>query len=331
MLLRILKSNTLFSTLLIPLTGVCFWMNSFRVPQLLNPDLANGAMPLYNLVYHYLRDQDFWQVFIAFCLVIINSFFVAQLGSSFLFMKKRSYLPGIIYLTTISSLQVLHSLLPVHLATLLVLISIYLIFETYHKNVEITYTFNASFFLALASLFYLPAVVLFPLVWISIFVLQKDDNWRLLAIPILGFGTPWIFMWAYSFMNGSYTHLWRTIVNMLWTNHNSYLLDPYFLVLSAVIIILAALGSFSILSVYQRIKVSARKYFVIFYWMLGLLVVAGLGLMSIGIEIVVLSTVPVAYIISHYLVTESRYRQKEVITWLYLATMVFVLIFYSQG
>ena len=311
MLLRILKSNTLFSTLLIPVTGLFFWVHSLRSPLLLDHDLANGAMPLYNLIFNYMKGQDFWQVLISFFLVVINSFLVAQLGSLFLFLKKRSYLPGTIYLITVSSLQEMHSLLPVHLATLFVLIAIYLIFDTYHKKNEITYTFNASFFMAIASLFYLPVVVLFPLVWISIFVLQKDDNWRLLVVPILGFGTPWLFIWAFSFMTDSHSILWRDIVTLLWSRHNSYLVDPYFLLLSFIVIILATLGSISVLSVYQRSKVSTRKYFVILYWMLGLVVIAALGFITIGVEIIALSTVPVAYFISHYLLSDQKKILKE--------------------
>lgn len=328
MLLRILKSNTLFSTLLIPVTGVLFWMHSFKSPTLLDIKLANGAMPLYYLVYNLLKEQDFWQVFIAFCLVLINSFFVAQLGSMFLFLKKRSYLPGIIYLITISSSQVLHTLLPVHIATLLILISIYFILDTYHKPVEINFTFNASFFLSLASLFYLPALILFPLVWIAIFVLQKSENWRLLVVPILGFGAPWLFMWAFSFLSDSSSSMWKDIIQMLWTSHNSYLIEPYFLFLTAVVIFVSTLGSFSVISVYHMMKVSTRKYFVIFYWMLGLVLAAALGLVTIGVEIVALSTIPVAFFISHYLLSEKRTIWKEILTWIYLVTMVIALYFY---
>ncbi len=328
MLLRVLKSNTLFSILLIPAIGILFWIQSLKSPVLLELKLANGAMPLYYLVYDHMKNQDFWQVFIAFILVIINSFFIAQLGSSFLFLKKRSYLPGIIYLVTISSLKELHTLLPVHLATLFILISIYLIFDTYHKTVEITYTFNASFFLAVASLFYLPVVVLFPLVWISIFVLQKDDNWRLLAVPILGFGSPWLFMWAYSYLNGTYSSLWNELITLLWTDHNGYLIEPFFLTSTVVVVILAMLGSFSVIAIYHRMKVSTRKYFVIFYWMLGLVVAAALGLITIGEEIIALSTIPVAFFITHYLVSDQKYFWREVMTWIYLGTMIFVLIFH---
>lgn len=329
MLLRIFKSNTLFSSLLIPVVGLLFWITSFRAPELLDIKLANGAMPLYYLVFNFLNGQDFWQVFIAFFLVLINSFFVAQLGSSFLFVRNRSYLPGIIYLITVSSLQSLHALVPVHLATLCVLISIYFILDTYHKPVEITFTFNASFFLSLASLFYLPALVLFPLVWISIFVLQKGDNWRLLVVPFFGFGAPWMFMWAFSFLSDTDTSLWNDMLKMLWTDHNAYLSEPYFLILTGLIVFVSALGSLSVISAYHRLKVSLRKYFVIFYWMLGLVVAAALGLMTIGVEIVALSTIPVAFFISNYLLSDQKHIWKEILTWIYLITMIFVFYFYK--
>ena len=327
MLLRILKSNTIFSSLLIPVIAFLFWLHSFQSPELLDLKLANGAMPLYFLVYDIFKEQRFWQVFIAFCLVLVNSFFVAQLGSSFLFVRKRSYLPGIIYLVTVSSFQVLHSLLPVHLATLFVLISIYLIFSTHHKPAEITYTFNAAFFLALASLFYLPALILFPLVWIAIFVLQKNDNWRLLVVPILGFCTPWLFMWTYSFLTDSASSFWNDILKILWVDHNAYLLAPYFLMITAVVTIITTLGSFSVLAVYHRMKVSTRKFFVIFYWMLGLVIASALGLITIGVEIVAFSTIPVAYLISHFLLSDNRTIWKEILTWIYLATMVLTLYY----
>jgi hypothetical protein len=328
MLLRILKSNTLFSSLLIPLIGVLFWMHSFSAPARLDLQLVNGAMPLYYLVIDLLKEQDSLQVFIAFCLVIINSFFVAQLGSSFLFLKKRSYLPGIIYLITVSSITVLHALLPVHLATLCILITIYFIFDTYHKPVEVAFTFNASFFLALASLFYLPAVTLFPLVWISVFVLQKSDNWRLLAVPVLGFGIPWLFMWAYSFLKGSETSMWNDMIRMLWTSHNAYLLEPFFLLITGVVTFISILGSISVISSYHMMKVSSRKYFVIFFWMLGLVLASALGLVTIGIEIVAISTIPVTFFISHYLLSDQKTIWKEILTWIYVGTMIIALLFY---
>jgi len=329
MLLRVLKSNTLLSSLLIPVTGVLLWMHSFQMPSVLDIKLANGAMPLYYLVFDLMKNQNFWQVFIAFCLVLTNSFFVAQLGSMFLFLRRRSYLPGIIYLITVSAFESLHMLLPVHLATLFVLVSIYFILDTYHKPIEITFTFNASFFLALASLFYLPCLMLFPLVWISIFILQKNDNWRLLVIPILGFGAPWMFLWAFSFLSDTESTLWNDIIKMLWTDHNAYLLEPYFLFLSVVVALLLTMGNISVLSVYHRMKVSTRKYFVIFYWMFGLVLASALAFMTIGVEIIALSSIPIAFFITHFMISDRKYLWKEILTWIYVLSMVSALFFYK--
>ncbi len=328
MLLRILKSNTWLSSLLIPLSGGLLWMYNFNAPTLLDIQFANGAMPLYHLIFNLLTKQAFWQIFISFSLVILNSFFVAQLGSTFIFIKKRSYLPGILYILTISSLQELHAFLPVHIATLCVLLSLYFIFDTYHKPIEIAFTFNASFFLALASLFYLPALMLFPLVWIAIFVLQKSDNARLLVVPFLGFGVPWLFMWAYTFLKDSDDSMRQDIVRMLWTSHNDYLIHPLFLALTAVVTFIAILGGISIFSFYHMLKVSARKYFIILFWMLGLMLVAGLSLVTIGIEIIVFLSIPISFFIAHFLLSDEKTIWKEILTWIYVATMVIAFLFY---
>lgn len=326
MLLRLIKSNNFFGTLFILILGVLFWMQSFQSPQNLGVVAMDRVMPLYFYVFGLLSGLHFWQVLTGFILVMINSLLIARLSSSFLLFKKGSSLPGIIYVITIASVKMLQTIHPVHFATLCVLIAIYYIFDTYQKRLEITFTFNAAFFIALASLFYLPSVVLFPLVWISIFVLQKSDNWRLLVVPILGFGVPWIFIWAILFIKDTNEKLPSTITNILWTENNAYLMDPIFLSLSGLIMLLTAIGSISLLSGYQLIKVSSRKFFTIFYWMLGLLVITALSLSSIGIEIVALSTVPVAFLISHFLLSGKRYFWKELIFLIYLGVMIAISI-----
>ena len=150
----------------------------------------------------------------------------------------------------------------------------------------------------------------------------------LLAVPVLGFGVPWLFIWVYSFLTDAYAKLWNELITMLWSRHNDYLLNPYFLVFTAIVAILTTLGSLSVIAHFLRMKVSARKYFVIFFWMLGLLLASALGLLTIDIEIVALSTIPVAYIVSNYLLFNEKTILKEVFLWIYLATAVFVLIFY---
>jgi len=322
MLLRLIKNNNLFGTLLIPIAAVLFWMNSFQTPSNLDVVSRESVMPLYYLLQELLKSLNFWQITKGFILVLVNSFLIAKLSSSFLLFKKGSSLPGIIYIITISSIKPLQTLHPVHIATFFILAAIYYILSTYHQQrSEISFTFNASFFIALASLFYFPAAALFPLIWISIFVLQKSDNWRLLVVPVMGFSAPWIFTWAVSFMNDSSGKLFSIIKNIIWSDNNAYLLDPIFLSVSALIILLTIMGSISLLSRYQSIKISSRKYFTIFYWMLGLLLITALSFTMVGMEIIALSTIPVAFVISYFFLSGERFFWKELFFFIYIGVM----------
>ena len=321
MLLRLIRSSNLFGTLLIPVAGIVFWMQGFKSPANFGVVAKECAMPLYYIVHGLFKELVFFQVLAGFILVILNSLLIVRISNEFMSSKKGPALPGIIYLITISSIKTLQTLHPVHIATLLVLIVITYIFDTYQKRVEIALTFNAGFFIATSSLFYLPVVILFPLIWISIFVLQKSDNWRLLVIPILGFSIPWFFMWAVLFMNDTSDNLLSIIKNIFWSSNNAYLLEPVFLVKSALIILLAFFGSISFFSEYQSIKISVRKYFTIFYWMLGLVVLAGLSFTTIGNEIVALSTIPVSFVISYFFLSGRKYFWKELFFLIYIGAM----------
>jgi hypothetical protein len=321
MLLRFIKNSNLFGTLLIPIAGVLFWMQGFKTLNNISSATEESVMPLYYIVQGLFKGLILWQVLAGFILVILNSLLIARISNSFLSFKKGSSLPAIIYVITISSIKTLQTLHPVHVATLCIIIAIYYIFDTYQKRVDIAFTFNAGFFIAAASMFYFPAVILFPLIWISIFVLQKSDNWRLLIVPVLGFCVPWFLLWAVSFMNNTHYNLLAILKNIIWADNNAYLLDPVFLSISALIILLTLFGSISFLSNYQLIKISARKYFIIFYWMLGLLVLSALSLKTIGNEIIVLTTLPVAFFISQFLLSGRKFFWKELFFLIYIGVM----------
>jgi hypothetical protein len=227
----------------------------------------------------------------------------------------------------ISSWKVLQTLHPVHLATLCILISVFYIFSTYQKELEVSSTFNSAFFLSLASLFYLPAVILLPVMWISIFILQKSDNWRLILIPLFGFLVPWLFVFAIAFMNDTLGDLLSHLSAIIWALNSGYLFNPWFLGISAFMVFLMLLGSFSFLTNYQYIKVSSRKYFVVFYWMLGIIGISALAFSAIGIEIIALATIPSAFLISIFFLSGEKYFWKEII---FLLLIILLILNYSK-
>jgi hypothetical protein len=328
MLLRLIKGSNLFGILLIPLTGGLFWMRALQFPVDIGIVTRENTMPLYFFVHSLLKGLALWQVIAGFILVVINSFILTRLSFSHLIYKKGSALPGIIYIMSVSSIKTLQTLHTVHIATLCILIAISYIFDTYQKRAEIPYTFYASFFIAIASLFYLPAAILLPLIWISIFVLQKSENWRLLVVPFLGFFIPWFFLWAFSFLNDTSNNIMLIIKNILWSKNNAYLFQPVFWIKTVLIILLIIFGSISFLKDYQSVRISVRKYLAIFYWMLGIVGFSALFLIAIGNEILALVAIPIAVIISYFFLAGRKYFWKELFLLIYTGVMVATYLLY---
>lgn len=322
MLLWIFNRKSIISGLLIPVAGYFLWMHNLRVPHEYLPPVGESGMPLFSLLAGYFKEPSVWPAWLSFILVAINSLIIAWLNIGFQFLPNRSWLPGLIYFLAVSSVPALQTIHPAHLAALFILLTIYFIFGTYHnRDKEVSFTFNASFSLALATLFYFPALFLLPLIWISIFVLQKSDNWRLLVVPLWGFCAPWLLVLAGAFLNDNVSNLWNSITDNLSSVNNKYLFNLYFLILTGIVVFLTFLGSISLMSSYGVKKVASRKFFVIFAWALGL-VIAALSLKSTGSGIIALLTIPTTYFISHFFIMGERTFWRELLFLIYAAAMV---------
>ncbi len=334
MLLLIFNRKSILSGLLIPVAGYFLWMHNLNIPHEYLPPKGESGMPLFSLLASYFRAPSSWTAWLSFILVSINSLIISWMNNGFQFLPSRSWLPGLIYFLAASSVPALQNLHPAHFATLFVLLSIYFIFGTYHnRDKEVSFTFNASFSLAVATLFYFPVFFLFPLIWISIFVLQKSDNWRLLVVPFWGFCAPWILLLAGAFLSDNVLNVWNSIKDNLASVNNQYLFNLYFLILTGIVVLLTSLGTISILSTYGVKKVVSRKFFVIFGWMLGLAIIATLALKSTGPGIIALLTIPTSYFISHFFIQGERTFWRELLFFIYAGAMVasFFLEFSLKG
>jgi len=208
MFLRLFNSKNVYSVILIPLVAFLFWMEPLRIPVTLVVAPGEGMMPLYAIFVKFFVGSTIWPVVTGFVLILFNALIISLLSYEFQFLQHRTFLPGILYVSIVSSFPSLQTFHPVYPASLFVLMAVYFIFSTYHRKNEISSTFNASFCLSIGALFYLPVLTLLPLIWIAIFVLQKSDNWRLLVIPADWDHTTLVIVVGFSFRDGSRTILY---------------------------------------------------------------------------------------------------------------------------
>jgi hypothetical protein len=322
MFLRLFNNKNVYSVILIPLVGFLFWMEPLRVPVSLVSIQGEGMMPLYAFFARLYVSVSVWPIVTGFVLVLFNALILSLLSYEFQFLQHRTFLPGILYVIIVSSFPSLQTFHPVYPATFFVLLSVYYIFSTYHRKKEISSTFNASFLLSIGALFYLPVMTLLPLIWISIFILQKSDNWRLLVIPLIGITLPWLLVWTFLFITGSDQSFISSIVQGMRSVNNQFIFNPGFLVVTCFIFLLSAFGSISLVNSVNIRKMSTRKYFVILYWMLGLSIPSVFLFPSTGLGIIAISTVPVSFLISHFFMAGKRNFWREFFFFLFLATLV---------
>jgi len=322
MFLRLFNSKNVYSAILIPLVAFLFWMEPLKVPVTLVIIPGEGMMPLYTFFAKFFISSSVWPVVTGFLLALLNALILSLLSYEFQFLQHRTFLPGILYVAIVSSFPSLQTFHPVYPATLFVLLAVYYIFSTYHRKNEISSTFNASFLLSVGALFYLPVLTLLPLIWISIFVLQKSDNWRLLVIPMIGISLPWLLLWTFLFVSGSDQTFIASIFQGMKIVNNQFMYNYGFLVVTCFIFLLSAFGSLSLINSVSIRKMSTRKYFIILYWMLGLSIPAVFLLPSTGLGIIAISTIPIAFLISHFFMTGKRGFWKELFFFIFLATLV---------
>ncbi|MCL4481082.1 MAG: hypothetical protein M1445_00415 [Bacteroidetes bacterium] len=322
MFLRLFNSKNVYSAILIPIIAFLFWMEPLKAPASLAVYPGEGMMPLYTFFGKFYTGSSIWPVLTGFILILLNSLILSMLSYEFQFLQHRTFLPGILYVSVVSSFPSLQTFHPVYPATLFVLISVYYIFSTYHRRNEISSTFNASFFLSIGALFYLPVLMLLPLIWISIFVLQKNDNWRLLVIPLIGISLPWLILWSFLFVSGSDQAFISSIFQGMKSVNNQFIFNIGFLVITAFIFLLSAFGSITLINSVNIRKMSTRKYFIILYWMLGFSIPSAFLLPSTGLGVIALSSIPVSFLISHFFMAGKRGFWREFLFLLFLLTLV---------
>ncbi len=322
MFLRLFNSKNVYSAILIPLVGFLFWMEPLRVPVSLVVMPGEGMMPLYTFFARFYSGISVWPTVTGFVLVLFNAMILSLLSYEFQFLQHRTFLPGILYVSIISSFPSLQTFHPVFPATFFVLLSVYYIFSTYHRKKEISSTFNASFLLSIGALFYLPVITFFPLIWISIFILQKSDNWRLLVIPMIGISLPWLLVWTFLFISGSDQTFISSILMGIKSVNNQFIFNIGFLIVTCFIFLLSAFGSISLVNSVNIRKMSTRKYFVILYWMLGLSIPSVFLFPLTGLGIIAISTVPVSFLISHFFMSGKRNFWREFLFFLFMAALV---------
>jgi hypothetical protein len=174
------------------------------IPVILNPANAmvtNDIHPLYTLFLLMTGGIPLFMATIAIGILIFLSFFLYAILISHDMHPRESLLPVVFYLLLSAGLKDSVRLGPALIASLLLIISLFLIIRIYGSNQPYKQVFSASFCVSVAALFYPPAMSFMLFIWLS-FLTYRIASWREWVISLIGAIIPLLYLISYFFWIG---------------------------------------------------------------------------------------------------------------------------------
>ena len=213
-------------------------------------------------------------------LKLIN--YTCLLGGSFLMYyytvncelgDKQNFIPAFVYLllgATLNNESILHPLL---IANLPLLIMFIFLASTYRSNNALSAVFDASFLLSLASLVYLPLLLLFPLCFIGV-NLYKAFNFREWILMLLGLILPYLMAFSIFWIMDYGYEFWQNVWNIAFTPFHSPLFKKGAFLINTIVILLLAMSTiYTIMNGFGgKIKEKKGKYLLIWFFIAGLFI-----------------------------------------------------------
>lgn len=204
MLIGYFKRSKTQGVFLLPFVVVVLWVFPFMDPEATQ---AQHAMPFYELLLYFVGDLPIILHIIALLLVVFEAFLVNRITVGQEILNTSTYLPGAMYAVFMSCCPQLTDVHPVLFANLFILLAIRRLFNMHRKEYVFSEVFDASFYISIATLFYVPSFVFLPLIWVSLIVI-RPFVWREWIISLIGFVVPYLFVCMYFYWIDKFDYLW---------------------------------------------------------------------------------------------------------------------------
>jgi len=197
-----------------PLSGFLF--------GLISPILI---IPLFNIIFSSL-------------LIYLQAVMINVMCRQYNILYKSTYLPGLMYVVFSSLFNIFLYTNTVLFANFFVILLIGQLFSLYKSNFSYQSVFLSGLIVATGTLFYFPLLLVFPIIWVSLFIL-RPFNWREWVISVIGLLIPALFVWSYYFIINKisvFARLWMPLKSQFPVSISIQYTD--YLVLIPIIIVL---------------------------------------------------------------------------------------------
>ena len=302
MLLERLKSNNLVHLIIIPVLGILLWARTFYLNyDGVELDLGTFHMPMYAFLINYLEANTFNLVIsvIALLLIIAETFIVVDLANRYNFYERNNFLPGYIFIILASSYIGLQKLHPAIIANIFILIALEHLFRSIKVENSLKSSFYAALFISISSLFYIKAVVFILVCWLVIVFIRKL-TFRDFIVSVFGFALPYFLSWAYFYLQNAGKEFTVTLGLTGVIKNMDYSLDLMYYIFFGFLALLILFASIHMLKNIRFKNIEVGNYFwALFFFFIVTLI--SYFLRPFSLEFIVIGAIPVAYLITEYL------------------------------
>lgn len=196
MIFNLIKSRQPLSYILFPLLVIFLWLPSFLSEH---AEEFDNLMPLYELFRNIIGQNHFVSLCIGILIIVIEGFMLNRLIDQHKILPERNNLIAFFYVIFCSSHTALLFTNPIILANLFLILALGQLLKMYNQKNVLEEVFYATFFIAIATLFYFPSILIFLLVWIA-FSIIRPFEWRNFMVSILGIIFPLIWLFSYYYL-----------------------------------------------------------------------------------------------------------------------------------
>jgi len=185
LLVKIFKSNQQPGNILTILLLTSVWIINFWKGEVTQSDFSLGILWL--------------DVFAGIVLISFQAVFLNVIVNRYNLLNDTTYLPGLflIFFSCLSIFSLSNNQIIV--ANSLLVLVLYQLLNLYNSDKKFGLLFNSGVLIGFATMFYMPSIVYFPLLWIALIYLSTPV-WRDFAISLIGFIFPVVYYIAYFYV-----------------------------------------------------------------------------------------------------------------------------------
>ena len=205
MLIGIFKSTqpiALFAIL--PVFTLLLWLFGFIHPVTIPVD---HVMPFFEVPANILKSFPLISILIALLFTYFQGLLINDIVIRNEILPQRTNLVALMYVLLMSCFDSFLTLHPALFSNLFLLLALNQVGALYRKEIVFSQVFKAGAFIAIASLFYFPSLVLFLFIWTSLLII-RPFAWREYVISLIGLIIPYAFVIVY--------YYWWDMLHFLW-------------------------------------------------------------------------------------------------------------------